>query len=125
MLTTLENLRERGDHRRNQLANARGTLYVASFVQILVIDETQEFGMLTIVIPDEMRQLRHGLHWCNAIQIERLFGLGERGKCVLQHGREQLFLAAEVVIQHSLVGFGTTGYLVDTRAKQAARSKFL
>src|SRR5471032_2716359 len=125
MLTPFENFRERGDYRRYQLSNPRGALYIAGFMQIFIIDEPQEFGMLTIIIPDEVRQLRDGFDGRNPIEVQRLFSVGECSECMFEHSREQLLLAAEIIVEHSLVGFGTACNLVNTRAEQAARSKFL
>src|SRR5471030_235015 len=125
MLAAFENLRERGDHWRYQLANPRGALYIAGFMQIFVIDEPQEFGMLTIIIPDEVRQLRDGFHGRNAVEIQRLFSVRERSECMFEHRRKQLLLAAEIIVEHSLVGFGAACNLVHTCTKQAPRSKFL
>src|SRR5690349_17094163 len=44
---------------------------------------------------------------------------------MFENRREQLLLAAEVVIEHALVRFGAPGDLIDTGAEQATTSKFL
>jgi hypothetical protein len=125
MLAPFENLGERVDDRRDQFAYARGALYISRLVQIFVIDQTQEFGMLTIVIPNEVRELRDGFDRRDAIQIERFLGFRERAECMFQDSREELLLAAEIVVEHSLVRFGAACNLVDPRPEQAASRELL
>ncbi|WP_375507536.1 hypothetical protein [uncultured Caballeronia sp.] len=44
---------------------------------------------------------------------------------MFQDGGEQLLLAAEIVVEHSLIRFGAAGYLVHTRPEQASRRELL
>ena len=40
----------------------------------------------------------------------------------LEHGEEEVLLAAEIVVEHALVGAGALGDAVDARAAQAVRA---
>ncbi|CAM2160913.1 hypothetical protein PT2222_90130 [Paraburkholderia tropica] len=123
-LAAREDRTERGDDRRHHLVNARGLLHVARLVQVLVIHEPQEFGMIAVVIPDEMREPRDGLDRCEPGQVERALGFVQRAERVFEHRSEQLLLASEVVVEHALVGFRASRNLVDAGAKQAAAREF-
>jgi len=57
-------------------------------MQILVVHETQQLGMVTVVIPNEMRETRDGLDRRHAVQFERSFGFIERAERVLQYRGE-------------------------------------
>ena len=94
-------------------------------MQILVIDETQQFGMITVIIPDEMRELRDGLDGRNAIEIQRLSASLSAANACSSTAVNKLLLAAEIVIEHSLVGFGAASDLVDARAEQPTSRKLL
>ncbi|MNY11672.1 hypothetical protein D3C86_1447140 [compost metagenome] len=56
--------------------------------------------------------------------MQLLLGGAELGVLLFEHGQEQAFLAAVVVIEHPLVGLGPAGDLVDARAGQPALCEF-
>ena len=84
----------------------------------------QELGIVAIVIPHEMREPRDCLDRRETREIERTFGFVECAESVFEHSREQLLLAAEVVVEHALIGFRATRDLIDACAEQAAIGEF-
>lgn len=100
LLPALENGLERFDDRRDEFADAIGFLDVFRRMQIFVIDEAQQFRMVAVVIPDEMRETRHGVDRRDAVEVQkRAFRIDERGQRVFEHGGKELLLAIEVVIE--------------------------
>ena len=55
----------------------------------------------------------------DVVDLQSLLGLADAAVGVLQHRQVQLFLAAEVVVDHPLGGSGALGDLVDAGARVA------
>ena len=70
--------------------------------------------VLDAVVLDKRHQIAQHLQRCIQVQLGFAFGLVELLVDVFQHADEQVFLAAEIVIKHAVVGVGCLGNTVDT-----------
>ncbi|MCY1174791.1 hypothetical protein D9M73_150030 [compost metagenome] len=92
---------------------------VQTLVKVFGGEDGDEFGVAHIIVPDECHQFAQGLLRVGEVEAQLRFGLVEAGIDVLQHTDEQLFLAAEVVIDHPVVGLGQCGDLLDAPTSEA------
>jgi hypothetical protein len=101
-----------------QAAHLGGLLQVLGPVQVGAVEQAQELRVLEIVVPGEYHQSADCLRRIDLGQVQRLLGLADVLVGGLEHGAEQFVLAAEVVIQHALVGAGQCRDAVDPRTTQ-------
>jgi hypothetical protein len=121
----LEHAVKQLDQRRIHVLDALGALEVCSAVQVLAVEQGDEFGMLEVVVPGEGDQPADRLHGLHLVQMQLLLGLANVGVGALEHGQEQVVLAAEVVIDQPLVETGARGDAVHPGAGQAALCKLV
>ena len=77
------------------------------------------------VVEIEFHQPLNGHAGLKVVEVERLFLAAQAGVNPLQHGQVEALLAAEVVVDHALVGFGVLGDLVYPPAKQPLGGEFV
>ncbi len=76
-----------------------------------------------MVIEGELDHAMNSLHRLEFGQIELALGVANRAVEFFQHFDVQLFLAAEIVIDHPFRGFGAFGNGIDARTRQAMGDK--
>ena len=79
---------------------------VAAAVQVLGVQQRDELRVRAVVAEHEADQLHQGFERPGFIQRQRALGLVHLGVDALQHGDEQAFLAAEIVVDHAVHGLG-------------------
>ena len=76
-------------------------------------------GVTVVMVKGKTHQAAQGVLGRQLVQVELRLDAAHAPVGLLQHGKVQAFLAAEVVINHAFAGLGGRCYLVDARAAQA------
>src|SRR6185369_4155365 len=121
-------LEQPADHleqRRAQFRNRCRPGEVAALMQVLAVQEANEFRMGKLKAPRELDQPAHAIRRLRLIEFETLLGLAYDLVGAFEHRQEQVVLAAEVVIEHPHVDAGLRGDPVDTRSTQTRIRKLL
>ena len=112
-LTGLDDRSQHAHRFTGKPAQLARLLRMLALVQVLDAQDSDEFGVLDVVVPDEGHHVLQGLQRFLEVQLELAFGFVELLVGMLQHADEQAFLAAEVVVEHAVVGFGLAGNALD------------
>ena len=91
-------------------------LQVLCAVQVLAVDERQEFRVLEVIFPGESNQLFERDLRIEILQVQFLFRATDVEIGLFENGLEQALLALEIVVDHALVGFRLFGDVIDARA---------
>ena len=73
-----------------------------------------------VVIEGELHDAPDRLHRSEVLEVEEAFGVADLGVHVLEHREVDLFLAAEVVVDHRPRGVGARCDGIHARALEAA-----
>ncbi|GAA1279153.1 hypothetical protein GCM10009579_43340 [Streptomyces javensis] len=112
------------DHRCAGLGQRLGLGQVLGPVDVLDGHQPDEVGVFGVVVEGQLGQVPDGLGGVQTGDVHGLFGLADAGVGALQDLDVELFLAAEVVVDHPLGGAGEGGYLVDAGPGVAALGEF-
>ena len=93
-------------------------------VQVFAVDQRQEFRVVEIVLPGEAHEARDRLCRGELVEHQPLLGPADIGPRLFENGREQAFLAPEVMIDHALVDLRPLGDGIDPGAREAAAGEF-
>ena len=96
----------------------------ARLVQVLAVDQRDEFRIFEIVSPGEADEALQRGDGVILLDLELGFGLADPCIGVLQRDAEEFFLVAEVMVEHALVGLGAGGNVVDPRTAQPLAGEF-
>ena len=101
---------------RLHIAQPFRALQIGRAQHVLAGQQRDDLRMLLAVIELEFHQRPDGFKRREMGEIEFTFRLAHGGVGPLQHSDVELFLGAEIVVQHALVGGGLLGNDVDARA---------
>ena len=121
-------LQDRIEHlhqRRVHVLDPCGALQVRCAMQVLAVEQRDEFGVLEVVIPREGHQPPDRLDGLHGVEVQRLLGTPDIGIHALEDGQEQVVLAREVVVDQPLVDLGPLGNAVHARTRQSVAGEFI
>ena len=93
--------------------------------QVLGIQQRQEFRIADEIIPGEIDQPLDRLRRIEMFQIEPALLDPDFLIGAFEHREIEVFLVADVIVQHALVGAGLGGDAVDPRAGKPVGGEFL
>ena len=96
-----------------------------AFAKIFGVEQRQKFRIADEIIPGEDDQARDRFGGIEVFQIETSFLDPDFLIRTFKDREIQVFLVADVIIQHALVGAGLRRDAVDPRAGEAMRGEFL
>src|SRR4051794_16659344 len=94
-------------------------------VLILAVEQSDELGMRAVIVPRESDQSLHGFARWRTGEREPLLCFTELLVGLLEHAAKQLFLAAEVVIEHPIHGVRAPADALYPCAAEAVVREFL
>src|SRR5690606_12299496 len=122
--TALEDAGDLADQRRVQGRDVGQRFQEAGVLEVLVGQQPREPGVGEEMPEGEADQPVHGLDGPEMVEAEGAFTAPDLLVGVEQYGAVQLLLVAEIVVEQPLVGGGTVGDRVDTRALETALAEF-
>ena len=115
----IEQAADHVDQRQVHVAQPPRALEVGRAEHVLAGQQRDDLLMLLAVIELELDPDLDGFQRRDVGEVELAFRLAHGAVGAFQHGDIQIFLGAEIIIQHPLVGGGLFGDDVDARAGQA------
>ena len=113
------------DHAGVQAAQAFGLRQVLAVVDVLDAYQPNEIWMGLLIVESKLDDAPYRIGRRQTIQIEFVLHTPDVAISLLQRRQVQAFLAAEVIVDHPLVGAHPRGDGIDTRAAQAVLGEFL
>ena len=107
------------DRGRAEFAIAGDSAMCSRAVDVLDADEPDEVRVRLVVVERQLGERRRAATRVEVLDVDLLLGLPDLRVGALQHGDEQLLLAAEVVVDHALRRAHALGDLVHARARVA------
>ena len=98
---------------------------VLAAVNVLDRHQADKSLVVKVMIEGQLGEPAHGDGRIDVVDLQPLLGLADAAVGVLQNRHVQLFLAAEVVVDHPLRGAGALGDLVDPRAREPGLGEYL
>ena len=114
-----------GDHRRRQRPQRVDPADELASMDVLDRHQPDEVGVLPVMVVGQPGQLPEGVDRSQVIDGEVVLRLTDRGVGLLQNGEVELFLAAEVVVDHAFRGAGTLSDFIDSGAGVSVLGKHL
>ena len=94
-------------------------------VDVLDHHQPDKVAVAHMVVVGELRQLADGIHRFQGAHLDGPLRLADAAVRLLEHGEVQLFLAAEVVVDHPFGGAGPVGDFIHPRSGIALGRKHL
>src|SRR5262249_57053724 len=94
-------------------------------VQVLVVDQADQLWMFARIVEVELDQALDRLLGLQVGEVERAFGAAQALIDALERREVETLLAAEVVVDHPLVGAGAARDRVDASSGEALGGEFV
>ncbi len=122
---TLQDAIQPLDHAGVQAAQAFGLSQVLAVVDVLDAYQPDEIRMGFLIVEGELDDAPHRIGRRQTIQVEFLFHAADVAIGLFQSREVQAFLAAEVIVDHPLVGAHPRSDGIDACAAQPVLGEFL
>ena len=100
-------------------------LEVLRLVEVLAVDQGEEFRMFEVVGPGELDQRPDRFFGVQVLEVEVLLGAANVEERLLDHRPEQVLLPGEVVVDHPLVRLGAPRNRIDTGPAETEGGEFV
>src|ERR1700674_6129795 len=116
LLSTVQYFVQGIDERRVERPHSARTPQVSRPMQVLAIEQGEEFRVVEKILPGKGDQLADRFDRWQGEQVQLALGVAYGFVSIFQNREEQIVLALKVVIQHALVRPGATRHIFDSRS---------